>query len=200
MILHVNPINPQQRLLRVAVERLRDGDLIAFPTDTVYGLGCSVMEKKAMERLYQLKRYDKGHPMALLFADFKSVAAYARMSTPAYKIMRHLLPGPYTFILEATREVPKLMLSRQKTVGIRVPDNLVAQELVREMHTPIMTTSAELDDHGLLLNAEDIEAAIGRQLGCVVDGGVLPDERSTIVDLSGDEPVLLRAGKGPFEM
>lgn len=200
MILHINPINPQSRLIRMAAEALRDGKILAFPTDTVYGLGCSIGEKKAMERLYQLKRVDKGHPMALLCADLKSVARYAHVSTPAYKIMRHLLPGPFTFILPATHEVPKLMLMKQHTVGIRVPDNKVIQDLVLEVGQPILSTSAEVPDYELFITAEDVEDALGKQLAYIIDGGILPDERSTVVDLTGDEPVVLRQGKGNFQI
>lgn len=199
MVLHINPLNPQTRLIRLAVERLREGEIIAFPTDTVYGLGCSLLEKKAMERLYQLKRVDRGHPMALLCSDLKSISVYAHVSNPAYKIMRRLLPGPFTFVLEATREVPKLMLMKQKTVGIRVPDNNIVSDLVRELHHPMLSTSAEIPDYSLFLTAEDIEERLGKQLGCVIDGGLLPDERSTVIDLTKDEPVILRRGKGRFE-
>ncbi|MFH1861461.1 MAG: L-threonylcarbamoyladenylate synthase, partial [bacterium] len=139
-------------------------------------------------------------PMALLCADLKHLSNYAMVSNPAYKIMRHLLPGPYTFILPATREVPKRMLMKQHTVGIRVPDNNVMQELVRELGQPVVNTSAELPDSGLFVNAEDIEDHLGKQLGCVVDGGILLDERSTVIDLTNDEPILLRQGKGPFNI
>ena len=175
---------------------LYSGEVIALPTDTVYALGCRLMDKKAIGRLYQIKRVDKGHPMALLCADLKHISVYARVSNPAYKVMRHLLPGPYTFILEATREVPKRMLTKQRTVGIRVPDNQVIQDLVNELGEPILTTSAEVPDYGLFLNAEDIEERLGKQLGCVIDGGILPDERSTMVDLSNETPIVLREGKG----
>ncbi len=198
MILHINSINPQARLIRLAADFLRAGELIAFPTDTVYGLGCSLMEKKALKRLYQIKRVDRGHPMAVLCADLKSVSLYAHVPTPAYKIMRHLLPGPYTFVLSATREVPKLMLMKQRTVGIRVPDNLILQDLVRELHQPMVTTSAEISEEALLLTAEDIEDRLGKQLGCVIDGGLLPDERSTVIDLTNEVPIILRQGKGAF--
>ncbi len=199
MIFHINPINPQTRLIRQTVEKLRDGHIIAFPTDTVYGLGCSLLEKKAIERLYQLKRVDRGHPMALLCSDLKSIAVYAHVTNPAYKIMRHLVPGPYTFVLEATREVPKLMLMKQHTVGLRIPKHQVILDLVQELHHPLISTSAELPDFGLFLTAEDIEDRIGKQIGCVIEGGVLPDQRSTVLDLTNEEPRVLRYGKGVFE-
>jgi tRNA threonylcarbamoyl adenosine modification protein (Sua5/YciO/YrdC/YwlC family) len=200
MILHINPTNPQIRLIRMAAQALRDGGLLALPTDTVYGLGCGLTEKKAMERLYQLKRVDKGHPMALLCADFSSLTQFAQVSTPAYKIMRHLLPGPFTFVLPATHLVPKLMLMKQHTVGIRVPDNKIVQDLVKELGAPIINTSAEVPDHGLFLEAEDIEESLGHQLAFVIDGGRLPDERSTVIDLTTNEPIILRQGKGVFEI
>jgi len=198
MIYRINSINPQIRLIRKVVEILQNGKVIALPTDTVYALGCRLRDKKAIEHLYQIKRVDRGHPMSLLCSNLKHIAVYARVSNPAYKELRRYLPGPYTFILEATREVPKLMLRKQRTVGIRVPDNLVVQELVKELDEPILTTSAEIPDYGLFIDAEDINDRIGKLLGCIIDGGILPDERSTIVDLSDEFPVVVRAGKGPF--
>jgi len=146
MILHINPTNPQARLIRSAAQKLREGEVIAFPTDTVYGLGTSLLEKKAIERLYQIKRVDEGHPMSLLCSDLKHLSIYAHVSTPAYKVMRHLLPGPYTFVLPATREVPKLMLRKQRTVGLRVPDNRVIQALVAELGHSVINTSAQISD------------------------------------------------------
>ena len=198
MLYRINPINPQLRLIRKVAELLHQGGVIALPTDTVYALGCRLMDKKAIQRLYQIKRVDKGHPMALLCADLKHISVYARVSNPAYKVLRRFLPGPFTFILEATREVPKRMLTKQRTVGLRVPDNRIVQELVNELGEPILTTSAEVADYGLFLDAEDIEESLGKQLQCVIDGGILPNERSTIVDLSDEFPLVLREGKEPF--
>ncbi len=198
MIYTINPYNPQLRLIRKAVDALRNSQVIALPTDSVYAFGCRLTDKKAMQKLYSIKRVDKGHPMALLCADLKHISVFARVSTPAYKTLRRYLPGPYTFILEATREVPKLMLTRQRTVGLRVPDSPIVQELVHELGEPILTTSAEVADLGMFIDAIDIEEQFGKQLGCVIDGGILPDERSTIVDLTNEEPVLLRNGKGEF--
>jgi tRNA threonylcarbamoyl adenosine modification protein (Sua5/YciO/YrdC/YwlC family) len=152
MIFRVNPVNPQLRLIRKTVEILQKGEVIALPTDTVYAFGCRLRDKKSIERLYFIKKVDKRHPMALLCADLKHISVYARVSNPAYKAMRHYLPGPFTFILEATREVPKIMLTKQRTVGIRVPDNIIVQELVRELDEPILTTSAEVTDYGLFMD------------------------------------------------
>lgn len=198
MLFRVNPINPQLRLIRKVVDVLNRGDVIALPTDTVYAFGCRLMDKKAIEKLYFIKRVDKRHPMALLCADLKHISVYARVSNPAYKSMRHYLPGPYTFILEATRKVPKIMLTRQRTVGIRVPDNVIVQDLVRELGEPILTTSAEVTDYGLFTDPHDIEDRFGKQLGCVIDGGAVRNEESTVVDLSVEPPVILRKGKDRF--
>jgi len=198
MLFRVNSDNPQLRLIRQAAEMLRDGEVIALPTDTVYALGCRLTDKKAMQKLYWIKHVDKGHPMALLCADLKDIAFYAKVSNPTYKILRRYLPGPYTFILAATREVPKLMLTKQKTVGLRIPNNNIVQALVAELGEPVLTTSAELPDYDQFYDAEEIEERIGKQLGCVIDGGPSSKDRSTIVDLSSDVPVLLREGKGEF--
>ncbi|TKJ38411.1 threonylcarbamoyl-AMP synthase [candidate division LCP-89 bacterium B3_LCP] len=198
MLFSVNPVNPQIRLIRKAVDILHQGEIIALPTDSVYAFGCRLRDKKAIAKLYQIKRVDKKHPMALLCADLKHIAVYARISNSTYKVLRRHLPGPYTFILQASREVPKLMLTKQKTVGLRVPDNQIVQDLVQELEEPILTTTAEVTDYGLFTEAIDIEEKFGNQLGCVIDGGILPDERSTIVDLSDDFPQVLREGKGKF--
>jgi len=200
MILNINPQNPQQRLIRKVVDLLNDGAIIALPTDSVYALGCRLTDKKAITRLYQIKKAEKSHPMSLLCADQKHIAVYAHISTPAYKVLRRLLPGPYTFILDATREVPDRMLTRQRTVGLRVPDNIIVHDIVRELGEPILATTAEVEPWGLFLEAEEIETHLGKQLGYVIEGGILPDERSTIIDLTDDEPVLVRPGKGEFEI
>ncbi len=198
MLFHINPDNPQLRLIRKAAQILQNGGVIAFPTDTVYALGCRLHDKKAIQRLYQIKRVDKGHPMAILCADLKHLAVYAKVSNPAYKVLRSHLPGPFTFVLPATREVPKLMLTKQRTVGLRVPDHRIVQDLVHELGEPILSTSAEIADYGLFLDGEELQERLGKQLDCVIHSGILTDERSTIIDLTDDIPTVLRQGKAPF--
>ena len=142
MLININPQNPQQRLIRKVVEILKAGGIVVYPTDTYYGIGCDLMNRKAIEKIYQLKRRDQDKPFSFICSDLKNISDYAKVSNYAYKTMKRLLPGPYTFILEGSKLVPKIMLTKRKTAGIRVPDNAICLALVRELGHPIITTSA----------------------------------------------------------
>lgn len=193
--LEINPDNPQTRYIQAAAEVLREGGLIIYPTDTVYGLGCDLFNKKAIERIYQLKGKKKQKRLSFICPDLKDIAKYAFVSTPSYKIMRHLLPGPYTFILEATRLVPKILLEKRKTVGIRVPDNKICHDLLAEFGNPIISTSASLPDQHYLNDPDEIADIFDHSVDLFLDsgfGGVLP---SSIIDLSIEEPEVVREGK-----
>jgi tRNA threonylcarbamoyl adenosine modification protein (Sua5/YciO/YrdC/YwlC family) len=144
--IQIHPMNPQSRYLQMATDVLKNGGLIVYPTDSVYGLGCDLFNKNAVEKIYALKGNDKRKLLSFICADLKSISEYAYVSNPAYKIMRRLLPGPYTFILNASKQVPKILLEKRKTVGIRVPDNRVCQALLSEFDGPIISTSACLSD------------------------------------------------------
>jgi tRNA threonylcarbamoyl adenosine modification protein (Sua5/YciO/YrdC/YwlC family) len=182
------------------VEVLNNGGTIAYPTDTVYGFGCSLYNKKAIEQIYLIKRSEKDRPFSFICSDLKDISLYCRVSNYAYKVMRRLLPGPYTFVLEGTRLVPKIMLTRRKTAGIRVPDNPICLALVRELGHPIITTSAMLPGGETLYDPAEIDRHLGKSLDLVIDGGVLVSEPSSVIDLTGDTPKILRRGKGDVSL
>ena len=199
MIIQMNPRHPQPRLVRRVVEALARGAVISYPTDTVYGIGCDIFSKSGIERIYQLKDRSRKKPLSFICSDLKDISRYAQVPDTAYRIMRKHLPGPYTFILEATKEVPRIMMSKRRTVGIRVPDNPICLALVRELMHPIITTSANVSDMSPICDPREIEQQLGKVLDLVIDGGALPNVPSTVIDLSGDIPYVVREGKGPVD-
>jgi tRNA threonylcarbamoyl adenosine modification protein (Sua5/YciO/YrdC/YwlC family) len=196
VLFRINPQNPQSRLIAKVVEVLNKGGVIAYPTDTVYGFGCSLFNKKGIEKIYLIKRSEKSRPFSFICADLKDISLYAKVSNPAYKTMRRLLPGPYTFILEGTRLVPKIMLTKRSTAGIRVPDNPICLAMVKALGHPIITTSARLPGGEIFYDPAEIEQKAGKLLDAVVDGGIRVSEPSSVIDLSEEPPRILRAGKG----
>ncbi|HNW59639.1 MAG TPA: L-threonylcarbamoyladenylate synthase [bacterium] len=198
--LEISPDYPSERRLQQAIAVLRDGGLIIYPTDTVYGLGCNLLNKKGVERIYQLKGNDKRKLLSFICPDLKEIAQYAQVSTPAYKIMKRLTPGPYTFLLEASRLVPKILLERRKTVGIRVPDHPISQRLLQGLGTPIISTSATLANSPYLTDIDEICEIFKHHVDVVIDSGPGSPEPSSVVDLSGDHPVVVRAGKGDLAL
>ncbi len=196
MMLAVNPDNPQLRLIRQIVECLKQGGVIAYPTDTIYGLGCDIFNKKGVKKIYQIKQRDPRKPFSFICADLSDVSNYAQVSNLAFKIMKRYLPGPYTFVLQASRIVPDVLTTRQKTVGIRIPDNPVALSIVRELGHPLVTTSANVSGEESHCDPQEIEQQIGKQLDMVVDGGILMGESSTVISLVDDKVEVLRQGSG----
>jgi tRNA threonylcarbamoyl adenosine modification protein (Sua5/YciO/YrdC/YwlC family) len=196
MLLEINPDNPQPRLISQVAEILRNGGVIAYPTDTTYGIGCSIFSKRGVERIYQLKQREKKKPFSFICADLSEVARYAKVSNYAFKILKRHLPGPYTFVLDASSVVPDLLMTKQKTVGIRIPANRICLAIVRELGHPIVTTSANLSGEEPIGDPFLIEQAMGRQVELVVDGGMLSADVSSIVSLIGDVPDVLRKGVG----
>jgi tRNA threonylcarbamoyl adenosine modification protein (Sua5/YciO/YrdC/YwlC family) len=192
----INPDNPQIRLVRLVVESLKDGAVIAYPTDTIYGLGCDIYNKGALERLYKIKGKDPNKPMSFLCSGIKEISEYAQVGHQNFRILNNLVPGPYTFILEPSRTVPKLLLNKRKHVGIRVPDNNICRALTEELGRPIITTSVRNPENELFNDAEDIAERFKGQVDIVVDGGRIVPHHSTIIDLTGIEPLLVREGKG----
>jgi tRNA threonylcarbamoyl adenosine modification protein (Sua5/YciO/YrdC/YwlC family) len=201
MILETHPDNPNPRAIKRAIEALEQGLLIAYATDTTYGLGCDIMSKAAMERALVLKGYSKYHALSFLCADLSHISDFALVDTPAYKIMKRALPGAFTFILPASRNVPKLLLSKQKTVGIRVPAHPVCHSLLAEFGRPILSTSVTDKDGIEIGDPEIIEQVWGHEIAVILDSGVLTANVSTIVDLTdSDSPQILRVGKGDVEV
>lgn len=196
MLLRINPQNPQQRLVKQAVDIVKQGGIIAYPTDTHYGIGCDIMNKKAIERIYQLKQRDKKKPFSFICSDLKNISQYAKVTNYAYKTMRRLLPGPYTFILEGSKLVPQIMLTKRKTAGIRVPAHNICLALTTELGNPIISTSVTLPNGELLDEPWFIEDQLGGRIDVIIDGGPVPGEPSSIISLIDDTPVVLRAGAG----
>lgn len=194
MRVSVHPTHPQPRHIKKAVEILGKGGVVIYPTDTVYGVGCDIKQKKALKRVYQLKQMDEKHPVSFVCPDLGDIARYAIVDDASYRIMRRLLPGPYTFILPATREVPKIVLRKQKTVGIRVPHHEVALHLVRELGHPIVSTSASID--GVQHADPDEIAAQFARADMILDAGWGGLEPSTVIDLTGHSPDVVRQGAG----
>jgi tRNA threonylcarbamoyl adenosine modification protein (Sua5/YciO/YrdC/YwlC family) len=196
MLTVINSQNPQLRLIRRAVEILKGGGIVIYPTDTVYGMGCDLFNKKGIERIYEIQRRDRKKPLSFLCADLKDISRYARVSDDAYKIMKRLLPGPYTFILEASRLVPKIILPKRHTTGIRVPDNRICQALVAELGSPVISASVKDEAGELLSDPRVIEERFGRRVDMIIDGGIIAAEPSSVISLLDEGSEVLRAGKG----
>jgi tRNA threonylcarbamoyl adenosine modification protein (Sua5/YciO/YrdC/YwlC family) len=196
--LELHPTTPQQRLLRTAAACLRDGGVIAYPTDSCYALGCALGAKEAMERIQALRQTRKGHFFTLVCRDLSEIAHFAVVENWQYRLLRSFTPGPYVFVLRATRQVPRRLLdARRKTVGIRVPDHAVVHALLAEYDEPIMSTTLQLPGEEVpMTDGREIEERIGHSIDLVLDAGNCGLEPSTIVDLSGEAPKLLRSGKG----
>jgi tRNA threonylcarbamoyl adenosine modification protein (Sua5/YciO/YrdC/YwlC family) len=200
MIININPRNPQGRLIDRVVEVLGHGGLIGYPTDTIYGIGCDLFNKEATEKIYRLKRHDRKKPLSFICSNLNDISQYAHVSNFAYKTMKRLLPGPYTFILEATKLVPKIAMTKQKTVGIRVPDNRICLNIVERFGHPIISTSVYKPSEELYSDPLDIQEKFGKQLALVIDGGVIVAEHSSVIDLTNEEPRVLRRGKGDVSL
>lgn len=196
MILQINSGHPQPRRIERVAEILRSGGVIVYPTDTVYGLGCDIANKKALERVRRIKKMDNKRHLTFVFADLKQISHYAQVTDNAYRILRRFLPGPYTFVLKATKLVPKIVLTKRNEVGIRIPDNQVCRALVKEMGNPILSSSVRMPDDQLLDEPREIAGIYGGQVEMVIDGGTFLPEPSSIVSLLDDEPQVIRQGKG----
>ncbi|MGD9972179.1 MAG: L-threonylcarbamoyladenylate synthase [Desulfatirhabdiaceae bacterium] len=196
MLIEINPQNPQQRLINQVVAILLEGGVIAYPTDTFYGIGCDIMNKRAIQKIYQIKQRDSGKPFSFICSDLKHISDYAKVSNYAYKTMRRLLPGPYTFILEGSKLVPKMMLTRRKTAGIRVPDHPICIELVKQLGNPIISTSATTPDGEIFHDPSLLHDYFGNRLDLVIDGGLVPGLPSSVISLIQDIPEIIREGQG----
>lgn len=198
---YVHPDNPQERLVSQAVAVLREGGVIAYPTDSGYALGCHIGDKAAQEQIRRIRRLDHHHNFTLVCKDLSEIALYAKVDNAAYRAMRATTPGPFTFILPATHEVPRrLQNPKRKTIGIRVPDNAIAMALLEALGEPIMSSTLILPGDTLpQTDPEDIRERIGGQLALIVDGGFCGMEPTTVVDLTGDEPKVVREGQGDPE-
>jgi tRNA threonylcarbamoyl adenosine modification protein (Sua5/YciO/YrdC/YwlC family) len=197
-LLSIHPVNPQPRLVRQAVASMRDGSVVAYPTDSCYALGCLIGDKEAMERIRRIRDADKNHNFTLVCRDLSEIAKYARVDNRQYRTLRAFTPGPYTFLFEATREVPKrLQNPKRRTIGIRVPDNEIVRLLLAELGEPIMSSTLLLPGATEpLTDPQEIKERLEHAVDHQVDGGPCGFEPSSVVDLSGEVPVVVRRGKG----
>ena len=196
MLIKINATNPQARLITQVVEILKKGGIIAYPTDTYYGIGCDIMNKKAIEKIYQLKQRNRIKPFSFICSGLKNISDYAKVSNYAYKTMKRLLPGPYTFVLEGSKLVPKIMLTKRKTAGIRVPDHPICLNLVETLGNPIITTSATMPDGTNFYDPSLIHDFFYPRIDVVIDGGPVPGNPSSVISLINDMPEVIRKGRG----
>jgi tRNA threonylcarbamoyl adenosine modification protein (Sua5/YciO/YrdC/YwlC family) len=201
MLLYVHPENPQPRSIKQIVECLKDGGVIIYPTDTIYGLGCSIFHHKAIERIYRIKQIDpRNAKLSFICHDLSDLSAYTKsISTPLYRMLNEYLPGPYTFILPASKQVPKILKSKKETIGLRIPDNQIACSIIRELTNPVLSTSLPGEMVEDYTDPEVMYENFGNIVDIVVHGGVGGMTPSTVVDCTTEPPTLVRQGLGPWQ-
>jgi tRNA threonylcarbamoyl adenosine modification protein (Sua5/YciO/YrdC/YwlC family) len=200
-LLNIHPLNPQLRLLRLAVDTLQQGGVIVYPTDSAYALGCQIGDKKAQDQIRQLRGLDEQHNFTLVCSDLSSIATYAKVDNPTYRFLKAHTPGAYTFILQATHEVPKrLQHPKRKTIGLRIPDNVVAQSLLKELGEPIMSVTLILpgDEHPLS-DPDEIIDRLDNRVDAIIESGSCDLMPTTVIDLTSGAPSVIRKGKGSIE-
>ncbi len=198
----IHPTHPQHRLIVQAARIVRDGGVIGYPTDSCYALGCHVGDKDAMERMRRIRRVDDRHHLTLMCRDLSEIALFAKVDNAQYRLLKRLTPGSYTFILEATRELPRRILhSRRKTIGIRVPEHPVVAALLAELNEPLLSTTAILpDDEQPVNDGEELRARVEHEVDLVLDSGSCGLEPTTVIDLTGKHPEVVRKGRGSVEI
>lgn len=201
MLVEIDPIEPEPWLIARHVEIIRRGGVAVVPTDTVYGLACGLSHVQAVKRIYQLKDLDPKKELALLVPDMQTIGRFAKgVDTPIFRMMKRVLPGPYTFIFQSSAEVPKIMLRKRKTIGIRLPNSPILLAILAVLDEPLITTSARTPDDDFISDPQTIDDIYGSRVDLVIDGGPLDPEPSTVVDFSEGTPELIRAGKGDVEV
>ena len=200
MLLSINPLNPQARRIQQVVDVLQNDGIIIYPTDTVYGLGCSIFSKKAMKRIYQIKKMNQKKPLTFICANQTEVQEYTQgIPTDVFKLLRRKLPGPYTFVFKASKIVPKMMLTPRSTVGLRWPDHPIANGIVSAFGHPILSSSLRISADELYDDPHELHEKYKKQVDLIVDGGVIFAENSTIIDFSNGNAEISRMGKGSVE-
>lgn len=201
-ILHIHPDTPQPRLLTQAAEAIREGGVVALPTDSCYALGCHLGDKEAMDRIRLIRQIDDRHHLTLMVRDLSEIATYARVDNAQYRLLKAATPGSYTFILEGTKELPRrVMHPKRKTIGLRIPDHPVALALLEELGEPLLTTTLQLpEDETPLTEGWEIQDRLDDQLDIILDAGGCGTEPTTVIDLTGTAPELVRAGRGPLQL
>ena len=196
LILKIYPDSPHMRVVNQALKVLRDGGIISYPTDTIYGLGASITVNSAIERIYHIKKISNNKLLSFICKDIQEVSQYALISNQSYKILKRCLPGPFTFVLPASSKAPKKLFQKRRTVGVRIPKSQLCHILVEQLASPIISTSVPAGPDEVLNDPEEINRRLGDQIDLILDGGILISEPSTIVDLTGAEPVIVRSGRG----
>ncbi|WPD22043.1 MAG: L-threonylcarbamoyladenylate synthase [Candidatus Electrothrix aestuarii] len=195
--IEINPYNPQPRLISMVVDTLRKGGVVCYPTDTMYGIGCDIFNQKAVKRVHQVKKRPKQKPFSFMCSSLKNISEYAHVGNTSYRLMRKHLPGPYTLVLPGSKLVPKIMLTKQKTVGIRVPDSPICLAVIEEFGNPLLNSSAILEEHvEPVIDAFDVEELFGNDVDLIIDGGEVFPNPSTVISLLTEQPEILREGKG----
>jgi tRNA threonylcarbamoyl adenosine modification protein (Sua5/YciO/YrdC/YwlC family) len=198
----IHPDNPQARLIRQAVDIVRQGGVIIYPTDSAYALGCHIGDKQALQRIRQIRRLDDDHNFSLVCRDLSDLGVYARVSNSAYRLLKAATPGPYTFVLQATKEVPRRLVNpKRKTIGLRVPDNAICSALLSELGEPIMSSSLILPGHeSPLTDPLEMRDLLEKQVDLIIDGGFCGVESTSVIGLEDDQPVILREGRGDLSL
>lgn len=196
----LHPVTPQKRYINKAVEVIKSGGVVIYPTDTVYGLGCDIFNREALERLYLIKNEAGTKLFSFIIPDLKEISKYAKVNDYAYKTMKKLTPGPYTFVLPAAKDVPKKLWTKRKTVGIRIPDNEIALEIAREVGNPIISTSVTNRKGEILYDQEEIKAIFNSQVDLMLARSMSHSQPSSIIDLSGEVAEVIREGAGDVSM
>ena len=198
----VHPDNPQARLIRQAAEIVRGGGVIIYPTDSSYAIGCQIGDKSAMDRIRQIRRLGDDHNFTLVGRSLSELSAYTKLDNPSHRMVKNLTPGPYTFILAATKQVPKrLMHPKRKTIGIRIPDNRVALALLEELNEPLLSSTLILPGDDMpMMDPYEMNQTLGHSVDVIIDGGYCGYEATSVIDLHQDSPIVLRAGKGDVSL
>ncbi|MGB5166720.1 MAG: L-threonylcarbamoyladenylate synthase [Woeseiaceae bacterium] len=197
-LIELHPTDPQPRRIRTIVDIIRDGGLIAYPTDSSYAFGCHIGDKRAIDRIHRIRQTDKKHNFTLVVKDLSEISLYARVDNWAYRMIKGMTPGPYTFILAATREVPKrLQNPKRRTIGLRVPDHAVAQAILEALGEPIMSSTLSLPGDDMpMTDPHEIQERIGHQIEAIVDAGPVGIEPTSVIDMSEGRVEILRVGRG----
>ena len=199
LVLNIHPENPQSRLIKQVIDVLDRGGIIAYPTDSGYALGCALGNKSAMERIIRIRQLKKHHHFTLMLKDLSHVGEYAKLNNSGFRLMKKILPGPYTFILEGAKDIPNRLLNgNRKTIGIRVSSNAIVQAILEDIVEPIMSVSLIIKGYEFY-NCNDVKAVLNGSIDLVIDAGHCPPEPTTVIDISGDEVLILREGSGSLE-
>ena len=199
-MLYINIDNPQPRLISQVVNALRQGAVVCYPTDTMYGIGCDIFNHKAVKRIHQIKKRPKHKPFSFMCSSLKEVSKYCFISNLAYRLIKKSIPGGYTFILPTMKIVPKIMTSKQKTVGIRVPECPICQEMIKELGNPVLNTSARINDEPPVTEAYEVEELLGNQIDIIIDSGPVYPMPSSVISLVKNQPEIIREGKGDLTL